>query len=384
MILPTEIETVLVRLEQAGYEAWLVGGCVRDTLMGRPIHDWDIATSALPEQTMALFPKAVPTGLRHGTVTVLLGNLQAEVTTFRTDGAYCDGRHPEQVRFVRRLEDDLARRDFTVNAMAMDRRGKLTDLFGGQADLRAGIIRCVGDPDTRFHEDALRMLRAVRFSAQLGFTISSKTLAAIGRCAPLASCLSAERVRDEVEKTLLSPHPSEVATMASLGLLARFSSERQWDLTALQALPAVPVIRWAGLLRAVPTLRLEDFRLPKAVSRAAQQAVARCQDQFSPVDLRRLAADLGPQTARITAALCGCSVQLETELAAGNCLSLRELAVTGADLPHLSGPEVGRTLHRLLDHVLAHPEDNRREVLLPMAAAEDREPVRAFLPKNRT
>ena len=158
-------DEIIKTLEDAGFEARYVGGCVRDTLLRRPIHDWDIASQALPEDVMRLFPHCVPTGIRHGTVTVLLGGVSAEVTTYRCDGAYHDGRHPDGVRFVRSLADDLARRDFTINAMAMDEAGVVTDLFGGRDDLARRMIRCVGDPETRFREDALRMLRAYRFAA---------------------------------------------------------------------------------------------------------------------------------------------------------------------------------------------------------------------------
>ena len=172
-------DEIIKTLERAGFEARYVGGCVRDTLLGRPIHDWDVTTSALPEQVLALFPRTVPTGLQHGTVTVLSDSGPVEVTTYRADGDYHDGRHPDGVRFVRSLREDTARRDFTVNAMAMDQRGNIRDFYGGRADLAAGILRCVGAPERRFREDALRMLRACRFAAQLGFAIEPETWAAL-------------------------------------------------------------------------------------------------------------------------------------------------------------------------------------------------------------
>ena len=153
-------EKIVKGLCAAGFPAYYVGGCVRDRLLGRPVHDWDVTTAALPEEVMALFEHCVPTGIRHGTVTVFLDGAQAEVTTFRTEGVYLDGRHPSEVRFVRTLAEDLSRRDFTINAMAMDADGNVTDLFGGRDDLARRCIRCVGDPEKRFREDALRMLRA--------------------------------------------------------------------------------------------------------------------------------------------------------------------------------------------------------------------------------
>ena len=173
---PAQVSAVLTRLEQAGFPAYAVGGCVRDTLLGRTPEDWDVTTAARPEQTAALFAgHSIPTGLRHGTVTVRQDGLSVEVTTFRTDGPYSDHRRPDAVYFSDSLAEDLCRRDLTVNAMAMDVRGALTDLYGGQDDLRRGVLRCVGDPDRRFGEDALRIMRTLRFSSVLGFTVEERT-----------------------------------------------------------------------------------------------------------------------------------------------------------------------------------------------------------------
>lgn len=356
-------EQILEVLSSAGHEAYYVGGCVRDTLLGRPVHDWDITTSALPEETMACFAHCVPTGLRHGTVTVLEAGTRAEVTTFRSDGGYHDGRHPDQVTFVRSLAEDLARRDFTVNAMAMDRSGAVTDLYGGRADLAAGVLRCVGEPDRRFQEDALRMLRALRFSAQLGFSIEADTWAAIERNADLSRCLSAERVRDELEKTLRSDHPEKAAQMAALGLLRAFGLTEARDLEWLAALPEDRAVRWAGLCRTYPELDLGLLRLDKRTAHDAMEA-ARCACPADRLGWKRLIAAQGRETARIAAALWDRQGLLEEILTSGQCLTLRDLAVTGADFPTLQGPAVGRRLQALLFHVLAHPEDNRREVLL--------------------
>lgn len=357
---PSEI---LDTLEQAGYEAYYVGGCVRDRLLGRPVHDWDITTSAMPEVVLALFGHCVPTGIAHGTVTVLLEDTGAEVTTFRTDGSYHDGRHPDRVTFVRSLREDQARRDFTVNAMAMDRRGRIYDAFGGQADLDRRLLRAVGDPETRFREDALRMLRALRFSAQLDFTVEGETLAAIGRCAGLARALSAERVRDELEKTLLSPRPETVAEMAGLGLLTAFGLTESRDLSALAVLPAKAAVRWAGLCRAYPSLDLEALRLPK---RPAQDAMAAARIPYPGDRLgwKQLLSAEGETRGRIAAALAHQTETVEEILASGECLWLKDLAVTGADFPALRGPALGRRLHALLAYVLEHPEANIRETLL--------------------
>ena len=211
MEMAQEVKTVLETLERAGYEAWCVGGCVRDTLLGKPPEDWDVTTNALPEEAMAVFgPQAFPTGLQHGTVTVRLGGRSIEVTTYRVDGAYRDHRRPDSVTFTRSLEEDLARRDFTVNAMAVDLRGDLRDPFGGEADLRRGILRCVGDPDRRFDEDALRILRGLRFAATLGFAIGEETARSIHEKREGLRDIAAERIRVEVMKLLRGKAAAEV------------------------------------------------------------------------------------------------------------------------------------------------------------------------------
>jgi len=350
---------ILRKLREAGYEAWYVGGCVRDTLLGREVHDWDVTTSALPEQTMACFQKTVPTGIKHGTVTVLEDGTQAEVTTYRTDGDYRDGRHPEQVTFVRSLAEDLARRDFTVNAMAMDEEGNIVDLYGGQADLHHGILRCVGDPERRFREDALRMLRAIRFSAQLGFTIESKTREAMQKLGHLCESLSAERIRDEMEKTILSDRPSHIEQIAQLGLLPEYGLYDGADCQWLSALPKDRTIRWAGLCRSYPHLDLMTLRLDKQTARDAMMA-GRLDFPETTLGWKHLIAEQGRERASITAALAGKSDLIQEILNSGHCLSLKELAVTGADFPALSGREVGNCLQKLLYHVLEHPEDNEK------------------------
>ncbi len=200
-------------LKEAGYEAYPVGGCVRDLLMGREPGDVDICTSALPQEVMALFPSAVPTGLKHGTVTVPGEQCNVEITTFRRDGSYADARHPDAVSFGVGLVEDLSRRDFTINAMALPEYGEVIDPFGGRADLERKLIRCVGDPDRRFSEDALRMLRGVRFAAQLGFTLEGETGWAMRRNAHLVEHVSRERIRVELEKTLLSPRPEGMGVL---------------------------------------------------------------------------------------------------------------------------------------------------------------------------
>ena len=209
--IPESVRNVLLSLEGAGHEAWCVGGCVRDSLMGRAPEDWDVTTSALPEETLAVFgSRAFPTGLQHGTVTVRQDHQAVEVTTYRVDGAYHDHRRPDSVAFTRSLEEDLRRRDFTVNAMALSLRGELRDPFGGQADLEAGILRCVGEPDLRLTEDALRILRGLRFAAVLGFEIEEKTGNSIHRNRELLREIAVERIQVEVMKLLCGKAAAEI------------------------------------------------------------------------------------------------------------------------------------------------------------------------------
>ena len=223
--IPSGAEIILNTLEQNGYEAYVVGGCVRDSILGRCPDDWDITTSASPEQVKALFRRTVDTGLQHGTVTVLIEKEGFEVTTYRVDGDYEDGRHPKEVRFTSNLKEDLKRRDFTINAMAYHPERGLVDLFGGVNDMEKKVIRCVGDPMERFQEDALRILRAVRFSAQLGFTIEASTKEAIGALAPNLKLVSAERIQVELVKLLVSPNPDYLRVAYETGVTAEFLPE---------------------------------------------------------------------------------------------------------------------------------------------------------------
>ncbi len=360
-------EKIVKGLCAAGFPAYYVGGCVRDRLLGRPVHDWDVTTAALPEEVMALFEHCVPTGIRHGTVTVFLDGAQAEVTTFRTEGVYLDGRHPSEVRFVRTLAEDLSRRDFTINAMAMDADGNVTDLFGGRDDLARRCIRCVGDPEKRFREDALRMLRAYRFSAQLGFALDAATAGAVERCAPLAAALSMERIRDEMEKTLLSPRPPVLRTMADAGLLKAAGIDALPELDWLAELPAEPSVRWAGLKVLYPALEPSRLRLPSRLCSLIGCAASAYCPRPDRLALKRAVAENGAEAAEIAAALAGEEALLSEILASGECVTLGQLAVSGSDLSWLRGREVGQMLHALLAHVLCHPEENTREALLKLA-----------------
>ncbi|MCI9077659.1 MAG: HD domain-containing protein [Lachnospiraceae bacterium] len=225
IILPGDVSYIINRLEEAGYEAYAVGGCVRDTLLGREPLDWDITTSAEPLFIKSCFRRTVDTGIKHGTVTVMIGGTGYEVTTYRIDGKYEDGRHPENVEFTSNLRLDLGRRDFTVNAMAYNNKSGLIDEFNGVKDLKDGIIRCVGNPGSRFDEDALRMLRAVRFSGQLGFTIEENTRQAATERAENLKKISAERIRTELSKLLVSKYPGKIREAYNTGMTKVFLPE---------------------------------------------------------------------------------------------------------------------------------------------------------------
>lgn len=216
--LPVQVKKIIKKLEDNGYEGYAVGGCVRDSILGREPDDWDITTSASPQELKALFPRTIDTGIQHGTVTVLMEGKGYEVTTYRVDGEYEDSRHPREVMFTASLAEDLKRRDFTINAMAYSEKRGLVDQFGGVEDLEQGVIRCVGEPGERFSEDVLRILRAVRFSAQLGFSIEEGTRGAIEKQAPNLVHISAERIQTELVKLMLSSHPEYLRVAYETGI----------------------------------------------------------------------------------------------------------------------------------------------------------------------
>ena len=368
---PKYVIHILNTLERSGYEARLVGGCVRDTLLHRRPNDWDVATAAAPEAVTELFERTVPTGIRHGTVTVLYGGSACEVTTYRVEGAYSDHRRPDSVRFTSRLEEDLSRRDFTINAMAMDASLAITDPFGGREDLSRRLIRCVGDARERFTEDALRMLRAVRFAAQLDFALDSAALEAIAGCAPLCSALSPERVAAELRAVLASRDPDMVWLMADLGLLNAWLTPREGERTHLGALPRCARLAHfcsdlsrCGSITSTDTflrsLRM-DTRSVKICSAAAEILASGSRDY------KRLLRDYGEDA---VLAAYPKSRRLRTVLRSGECWSLASLAITGGELAALgyAGRELGEELRRLLEHVIDCPEDNRPEILCKLAS----------------
>ena len=388
--LPYEVEWVIGKIREAGYEAFAVGGCVRDTLLGRTPEDWDVTTSARPEAVKAIFERTVDTGIQHGTVTVLKNRKGYEVTTYRIDGEYHDGRHPDPVEFTPNLLEDLKRRDFTINAMAYSHETGIVDEFGGMEDLKAGIVRCVGRPEDRFTEDALRLLRALRFSAQLGFEIEESTYAAIKTIAPNLAKVSKERVQAELTKLLLSAHPERILLLKETGLSAQivpgFDAVFAPALfSKLSRLPAEKSLRWAGFLLCQSTKQAEavlkglkmDNETIGNVSRMIEgaketlplekPAVRRAMSRYTPYQLEgalKLKELMGSPDAKEIRRL------REEIIRDGDCVSLKDLAVKGRDLLEAGverGPMVGEILNHLFDLVLLHPEKNDRELLLKEA-----------------
>ena len=423
---------LLDTLHAAGYAAYAVGGCVRDSLLGRTAHDWDLCTSALPQQVMELFgaEQCIPTGLQHGTVTIKYGGQLYETTTFRTEGSYTDGRHPDEVQFVPDVREDLARRDFTINAIAYNEAEGLVDPFGGQADLQNGLLRAVGEPQQRFTEDALRILRLYRFAARFGFALDAATARAARQLAPHLDCISAERIQEELAKLLAAPQPGAYLEPAVLAVvLPELTPEK---LTAakpvVDACPAgeenLPV-RWAALLgalgeadtrRVLKRLRCSNAcieetavlvretagegvcgsfllghesghsiarptacgsRVPpqrtvlgETPAHAGEVAIRQLLGRYGLCTVERLCAlcaALHPQTAPACTFAAQRARQLEAE---GVCCRVSQLAVNGRDLMAAgipAGPALRRVLEALLDGVIRAEYPNEKPVLLAAA-----------------
>ena len=423
---------LLDALHAAGYAAYAVGGCVRDSLLGRTAHDWDLCTSALPQQVMELFgaEQCIPTGLQHGTVTIKYGGQLYETTTFRTEGSYTDGRHPDEVQFVPDVREDLARRDFTINAMAYNAAEGLVDPFGGQADLQNGLLRAVGEPQQRFTEDALRILRLYRFAARFGFALDAATARAARQLAPHLDCISAERIQEELAKLLVAPQPGAYLEPAVLAVVLPELTPAALEAAkpVVDACPAgeenLPV-RWAALLgtlgeadtrRVLKRLRCSNACIEETAVLVRETAgegvcgsfllghesghsIARptaCGSRVPPqrtvlgetlahageVAIRRLLGRYGLCTVERLCALCAalhpqnapdCALaaqrarQLEAD---GVCCRVSQLAVNGRDLMAAgipAGPALRRVLETLLDGVIRAEYPNEKPVLLAAA-----------------
>lgn len=431
--MPANVKLIIDKLTKSGYEAYIVGGCVRDSILGRDPDDWDVTTSAQPCEIKKVFARTVDTGIAHGTVTVLSGGIGVEVTTYRIDGEYEDSRHPNCVEFTTDLSQDLMRRDFTINAMAYNEREGLIDLYGGMDDLKANIIRCVGNPTERFGEDALRILRAVRFAAQLGFTIDEETKKAISELAPTLSHISAERIQVEIVKLLLSPRPAWWKQVWELGITKVIMPEfdemmateqntpyhmynvGEHTLKVLENVRADRVLRIAALLHDVgkPKMKTTDEagidhfkqhseagvsiasnilkRLkfdndtttkvlllvkwhdlrPQTSEVAVRRAINKMGDNIFPYFLELERADTMGKSAVDQAEKLKSNGErtkiYEKIKSEGQCVSLRDLAISGKDLLELgikAGPQMGEVLNACLQEVLDDPQKNTKEYLI--------------------
>ena len=389
---------LLTRLHAAGHAAYAVGGCVRDSLLGQPPHDWDLCTSATPEQVLELFGEAhcIPTGLQHGTVTVKHGGELYEITTFRTEGAYSDGRHPDHVAFVPDVKEDLARRDFTINAMAYNAEEGLIDPFGGQNDLAAGIVRAVGEPQRRFEEDALRILRLYRFAARFRFAIDPATGQAARALCRHLDCVSEERIAEELSRLLAAPAPgayleAEVLAVIFPELDAAELPESRRILDALEpGMEHVPVrlaallcpLGEAGARAALRRLKCSNA-LTGTVATLVREAAAEMPGAALTLTARRFLSRYDLATITDLTALCSARHPEQAEAFAAlqqeaarlvetnACCRINQLAVNGRDLMDAGvrpGPGLRRVLDTLLEQVLTGQLPNEKAALLAAAA----------------
>ena len=391
--LPNEVRLILDTINQNGQEAYIVGGCVRDCLMGIAPHDWDITTSATPEEVKQLFSHTVDTGLAHGTVTVVLHQTNYEVTTYRVESDYIDCRHPSSVSFTRDLHEDLLRRDFTINAIAYHPSEGFVDLFGGQEDIKQQIIRGVGNANERFQEDALRMLRAVRFATQLDFSIEPDTFAALQQNAALIEKISGERIREELGKTLKNPYHHRLNLLWESGLLpyllgkdASLVLEEETRLIqALSRLPADTACAFAVFLWPLPFASAKkglaklkfDNKTLRTIQTVLQEKDLALEAEV--VFVRRLASRLGLSHCRaLLLAKEALGEAAATEALAllsaieenGDCLTIGDLALSGKDLLSMGfaqGKEMGDALRLMLEEVLCHPDHNQADFLRSFA-----------------
>ncbi|MDD4844836.1 MAG: CCA tRNA nucleotidyltransferase, partial [Anaerotignum sp.] len=374
--LPEDVQYILKTLNQEGHEAYIVGGCVRDTILHTPPKDWDITTSAQPEQTKKLFPRTFDTGIQHGTVTVVLNHTNYEVTTYRIEGAYEDCRRPSSVAFTKSLDEDLLRRDFTMNAIAYHPEEGYQDPFHGMEDIQQKTIRGVGTPALRFQEDALRMLRCVRFAAQLGFAVENETYTALCENKELIQKISVERIHDEMEKLWLCEHYEKMPLLWESGLLtqidpllaSRITARERTFLAQLRKAPKDALLRWAIVLQDYSASEARAFLRKLKFDNDGLKRICLLVEHLKqelPTDgypLRALAGELGiealqqllvlqellqPVSSFAKTAEC-----LAKILADGDCLTLKQLAVDGQMLMGVGvpkGKELGVTLAMLLD-----------------------------------
>ena len=388
MKIPEHIKEILDRLMDAGFDAYVVGGSLRDALLGKEAHDWDVTSAATPDEVISLFSdkQVIPTGIKHGTVTVIANGEPVEITTFRTDGEYLDSRRPESVSFAKRVEDDLSRRDFTVNAMAYNDRRGLVDLFGGREDLERRIIRCVGDPEARFSEDALRIMRAYRFSSQLNFEIDPDTLSASHSMKNGLKSIAKERIGNEFLRLLGGVAPQKSLTKMGdiLSIILPVSLENQ-RFSKIEELQCDAILRLAFLmngasdeeiLSASHSLRLSTKDTQRLKRLSASPSVNEIKD-LTDSGARRLIATYGEDAEnalKISIVLNGENEDplsvLRRIKAKDPAVLLSDLKINGSDLINsgiATGREVGKILSRLLDAVIDDQSLNDKEILLKLA-----------------
>jgi len=395
--LPTDVCYLIDRLNSYGHKAVIVGGCVRDALMGFEPKDWDLATSATPAQVKSIFPKTFDTGIKHGTVTVVHHKINYEITTFRTEGSYRDHRHPDTVSYTTSLREDLNRRDFTMNAIAYHPVGGWSDPFHGMEDIKNCVIRGVGRPEERFHEDALRMLRALRFTGQLGFIIEDSTWKALQMKSTTIVHVSAERVREEFLKLLLSNGPDKLELVNKSKLMVYYHpvfgnilKEREGLFPYLRLCPSSAALRLSFLLEPLTGGEaeelLQDFRFDNKTIKMVTMLIQALKypADTRPAGIRKQASRMGREAyekfmilSRVKAQIRGSGLAQINEweeayrqvISDKPCLSLKELALSGNDLISLGcrpGPELGLVLENLLEAVLETPKINTREDLLKL------------------
>lgn len=388
--LPSDVSFILEQLNAHGFEAYIVGGCVRDCILGRTPQDWDITTSAMPEETKAVFSHTFDTGIQHGTITVVLNHINYEITTYRIDGAYADNRHPQEVFFTASLQEDLLRRDFTMNAIAYHPTSGYQDPYHGIEDITIQTIRGVGDAALRFQEDALRMLRCVRFGAQLGFKIEQATYDALCVHAPLIKNISVERIKVELDKLWLAPFIFAMPHLWNSGLLAEFDEKLSAHLKnnddalllAMESAPTDLALRW-GLVLSGYTVKEAKALMKKLKCDTATMKDVCLFVELSPLDvptepypLRVLAGKVGVVFLRRLLLLQGAlrpdsgwqgaTSLLESIISANDCLTLKDMAIGGDDLIALgvpNGRRLGGILTQLLDEVHREPLKNERGIL---------------------
>lgn len=380
--LPDAVLHAIQVLNAAGFEAYAVGGCVRDSLFGKTPEDWDITTSATPAELQIVFGAyhTVETGLRHGTLTVLVDDMPLEITTYRVDGDYSDGRHPDAVVFTRSLAEDLKRRDFTVNAMAYHPESGLVDLYGGQADLAAGVIRCVGTPAVRFGEDALRILRALRFASVLGFSIDSDTAESLVELSPNLCCVSVERIAAEFKKLLCGKDAVDILS-AYRSVISAFLPEVNGcdDFTSLSRMRLIPYARFAALFfgsdvsaesaeSVLRRLRLDTKTIRNvALLLTYPPRSIHTEKVYLLRLLNRLGVDLVYDYLALHEADDATVACVDQLLKEGACYQISMLDIAGDDIIRLgvnAGPDVGRILQELLDAVMDGVCVNRNADLL--------------------